>query len=789
MRLPIFRLFLPFVFLLAAALAGAQTIPLDTIESIDVRVLNARSVVLGRVVEVTPTSEKDKGLHDVDVEVEETLKGAPQPRLRLNVWALGESLDQWKRWRSERTLLLVDVPTREANPWMLRATGWNVPDQKYITADLRLLHDPAETRGYIREVVRKNPGVGQVETYRLKLPEGPLGEAIRKKLGRPRLYGVEVPVDKRLEQASIKGLGSEDPQVRAESARSLRYFKSPANVARLRALFKDPYYVVVVRSDVPRGIEARHYQVRQAAYDTLTRDWGMTVDPPMREELVDQISTMTSLRLEGRVTAADLNLLQTAKNVTELEIPYVDGLPEGLLATVAATTRLTRLQMPGLSVDDAALGQLASLKELRSLSIARNPITDEGLKTVAGFKNLRELDVTETEVTDAGLDALRRARPDLKVTPAKAVSPMGFYIQSGYLAGLRRILDRTPRAVDGEPRSGQPLHRAAYERQYDAVRLLLDRGASVFALDSRGHNPLHSALIFHRPHIPIVELLIGHGVDVNAPDREGFYPLVRAAQMSNPELIRLLLACGADPFKVTAESLGLARPAPAAMGLIDAFKALKTTPTPIVPTTYAPCGRTAYSLSPEGSLANWTSKSLGEFSAPLQWSRSPLGRPLVGPLGQQSATLRVPSLPSHRNVRVEIDLFLIGSWDGNGGLVDKPDLFDVSVPGTGTLLRSTFDNHDEGDHLGLPMQSFPAPYPLGFHRSFTGASEVRSLGYEQLWNGQTFRRDAVYKLVFTFAHASPELELVLSSLSVTEGEGSLEESERWGIGRVVVKTD
>ena len=115
---------------------------------------------------------------------------------------------------------------------------------------------------------------------------------------------------------------------------------------------------------------------------------------------------------------------------------------------------------------------------------------------------------------------------------------------------------------------------------------------------------------------------------------------------------------------------------------------------------------------------------------------------------------------------------------------------DIQVPGVGTLLHSTFFNNTEGDYAGLPAQSFPDPYPFGFHKGYTGAAEAHSLGFAEAWDNRIYKRDAVYRLQYTFAHVWSDLRLVLTGQTAPEGTvQKLQDDEQWGIGAVVVKTD
>jgi ankyrin repeat protein len=106
-----------------------------------------------------------------------------------------------------------------------------------------------------------------------------------------------------------------------------------------------------------------------------------------------------------------------------------------------------------------------------------------------------------------------------------------------------------------------PLINAAGNRNLEAVKLLLAKGANVNAVSKTenlpriqtgivefgGFTPLLMAVPFGPPEI--VKTLIDAGAKVNVQDYRGFTPLMlaAAADQANPETVKLLLARSADP--------------------------------------------------------------------------------------------------------------------------------------------------------------------------------------------------------------------------------------------------
>ena len=136
-------------------------------------------------------------------------------------------------------------------------------------------------------------------------------------------------------------------------------------------------------------------------------------------------------------------------------------------------------------------------------------------------------------------DALLAARPALGVLEAAAV---------GRLDELRTQLAEDSGALAARtPEGFTALHLAAFFGGADAVRMLLEAGASA---DADADNPprvrpLHSA-VAARDHAA-ARALLEAGADPDPRQQGGFTPLLAAAHADDPELTRLLLEHGADP--------------------------------------------------------------------------------------------------------------------------------------------------------------------------------------------------------------------------------------------------
>jgi ankyrin repeat protein len=128
------------------------------------------------------------------------------------------------------------------------------------------------------------------------------------------------------------------------------------------------------------------------------------------------------------------------------------------------------------------------------------------------------------------------------------------------------LVDADHALADAMARDGYtPLGLAAFFKRRDAVKALLDRGATPsIASRDQAFTPLHSAVATDAgaSDTDIVRLLLEAGADPNAKSREGGTPLHTAAFTGDRESAELLLAYGADPNATDAKGhtpLDLAR--------------------------------------------------------------------------------------------------------------------------------------------------------------------------------------------------------------------------------------
>ena len=89
-----------------------------------------------------------------------------------------------------------------------------------------------------------------------------------------------------------------------------------------------------------------------------------------------------------------------------------------------------------------------------------------------------------------------------------------------------------------------PLHLTSRVGHIDVAQLLIEHGADVAAQNKDGWTPLHQSS--EGDHVDMARLLVEHGADVAAQDKHGLTPLHQASIRGHVDVSRLLIKHGAD---------------------------------------------------------------------------------------------------------------------------------------------------------------------------------------------------------------------------------------------------
>lgn len=113
---------------------------------------------------------------------------------------------------------------------------------------------------------------------------------------------------------------------------------------------------------------------------------------------------------------------------------------------------------------------------------------------------------------------------------------------------LRALVNAEPNLLTERTGLGEtPLHYLAVENQYEAVQLLIARGASVNTVNDCGSTPLSDAASLG--YEELVQLLLDHGAELHVPGQSE--PVLHGAVgHGTVQVVRRLLAAGASPNEV-----------------------------------------------------------------------------------------------------------------------------------------------------------------------------------------------------------------------------------------------
>jgi Ankyrin repeats (3 copies)/Ankyrin repeat len=159
-------------------------------------------------------------------------------------------------------------------------------------------------------------------------------------------------------------------------------------------------------------------------------------------------------------------------------------------------------------------------------------------------------------------------------------TPLYYAAFCGFLELAKHLISKHALDVNGQCQRGTPLHGTCYGKQLECMRLLLDHGADVTALDGLSFAALHLAsmrgpveavrlLLQYNSDVDIrkgdsnmtplhyasacgltdvVELLLEHGANINTSDKDedGEAPLYLASTGGHLDTVRLLLDHGAN---------------------------------------------------------------------------------------------------------------------------------------------------------------------------------------------------------------------------------------------------
>lgn len=405
----LYRFLLSIFLCLSAAVAYCQPTSYPVL-SIEVPVLNASSIVTGTVDGYAGDDEPGH-VRQVVVKVDETLKGPLKPQVVLATEATTTDLRIWKA-RKTRLLVILWPSIYSFRPII------DLDDDNLLQyrEDFTAIRDSNGLLRYIRETVRKNPGVSQIQYVNATAPKNTAGTTwLRDHKGPPQGL-LCVPLDAKVERDALALVGSNDFGEAVSGIRILRFFHSQRNETIIRGLLSSNLLGPEWELQNYGLYKKKHFGVREEALRVL-EEWNVPVSKPAIEELVPQFDTVEEADWYSNMPESWFSKLALCKNLRSLSINE-NRLTEADLAEIARATTVEKLLFESCpSLGDWAVPYFAKMPNLHELGLNASALTDDGLRMLAGLKGLRTLSVYQTKVTNAGLAEFLRLRPDVRLSP------------------------------------------------------------------------------------------------------------------------------------------------------------------------------------------------------------------------------------------------------------------------------------------------------------------------------------------------------------------------------------
>lgn len=352
------------------------------------------------------------------------------------------------------------------------------------------------------------------------------------------------------------------------------------------------------RLDVARLLVQRGADTQARAQNGM-RPWEMAKTEQMRE-----VCGKPKLWLHRAISDKDINrleeLINSGADVTEADTDGRTPLHMVILSEPGTDGEITKKMLaPLLAVGNDKAKKSALVRTM--VARARDGLTPCHLAARVGSASLVGSLLSAFGAEGLGLNVSRITDMRSHAVGEYFEGNWGKKAASGSLeeldfedkAMLHLAIERMAPDEDEESDSeDSPDRTLALQESFEVVRLLIDRGADVNAVDGDGRSPIHQAVEYGLH--DVAQLLLQAGadstaviegstacgevllqatingdakmvrlllapresssttVDVNRVGRNGWTALALAARSGNSEMVQALLACGADPAVLTA---------------------------------------------------------------------------------------------------------------------------------------------------------------------------------------------------------------------------------------------
>lgn len=241
-----------------------------------------------------------------------------------------------------------------------------------------------------------------------------------------------------------------------------------------------------------------------------------------------------------------VQVLSDEKKVSDFQDSH-GGFIRGMHASLGKVGDVVKVDSDGDVVVQFDGGQKWCYNPACLLPAAGKPL--DTVPAAGGGASRRSIAAAEDDEGLAGLGALNQLMGAIVMAAAaqKAAQGMGVMIFlkaviDNDVSAVRQLLQRDPKLVGASAEGVGALHIAANQGHLEITKLLAENGASINALDKDGDTPLIAGMKYD----VVADYLIQKGTDVTVANNTGQTASHRAAAYGHVNILRKLMAKGAD---------------------------------------------------------------------------------------------------------------------------------------------------------------------------------------------------------------------------------------------------
>ena len=198
-------------------------------------------------------------------------------------------------------------------------------------------------------------------------------------------------------------------------------FSAPAADEAAHRSEDDPQTVAAIRELVRRGAVVKRFTVLESETHGLLvrlKSVHLDRDGKIDSDILASLAPLRELTLELRgVPLSDegLKSLLAKAKLVGLDVSGSELSDRGLQEFASKRPRLRLLDLSFTRVSDEGLKSVASLSELRHLSLIDCQVTDRGITSLTRLLQLREVYLSKTAVSSQAAEQLRRKFPMCRI--------------------------------------------------------------------------------------------------------------------------------------------------------------------------------------------------------------------------------------------------------------------------------------------------------------------------------------------------------------------------------------